>query len=130
DYLFCDASHFAMMHPGARAEPVLAAWGSTTAGKPVLLGLDAAANEGNDACDDFLDGLTGRGLRPPLLVISDGAASLVGGRCNRTQLAAFAAPTLSDPPRRQFLAKVPRHAQAEVKSAYWALFDVPADVAP
>jgi hypothetical protein len=34
DYLFVDASHF-KMHPGARAEPVLAAWGITTAGKPV-----------------------------------------------------------------------------------------------
>jgi transposase-like protein len=78
DYLFVDASHF-KMHPGARAEPVLAAWGITTAGKPVLVGLDAAGNEGNDAWDDFLDGLTARGLRPPLLVISDGAAGLVGG---------------------------------------------------
>src|SRR4051812_3764433 len=56
DYLFCDASHFAM-HPGARAEPILAAWGITTAGKPVLIGLEVAANEGNDAWDDFLDGL-------------------------------------------------------------------------
>jgi putative transposase len=36
DYLFVDASHF-KMHAGARAEPVLAAWGITTAGKPVLL---------------------------------------------------------------------------------------------
>jgi putative transposase len=33
DYLFVDASHF-RMHPGARAEPVLAAWGITTEGKP------------------------------------------------------------------------------------------------
>ncbi len=78
DYLFLDASHFAM-HPGARPDPILAAWGITTAGKPVLIGLEVAGNEGNDAWDDFLDGLTGRGLHPPLLVISDGAAGLVGG---------------------------------------------------
>jgi transposase-like protein len=25
---------------------------------------------------------------------------------------------------------VPKHAQAEVKAAYWAMFDIPADVAP
>jgi len=87
DYLFVDGSHF-KMHQGSRAEPVLAAWGITTAGKPVLVGLDAAGNEGNDAWDEFLDGLKARGLRPPLLVISDGAAGLVGrstarwpGRC-------------------------------------------------
>jgi putative transposase len=71
DHLFCDGSHF-KMHAGIRAEPVLAAWGITTAGKPVLVGLEAAGNEGNDAWDDFLDGLTARGLRPRLLVISDG----------------------------------------------------------
>ena len=38
DYLFLDGSCF-KMHPGARAEPVLAAWGITTDGKPVFLGL-------------------------------------------------------------------------------------------
>lgn len=33
-----DASHF-KMHPGAPAEPVLAAWGMDTDGKPVFAGL-------------------------------------------------------------------------------------------
>lgn len=33
DYLFLDASFF-RMHPGSPAEPVLAAWGITTEGKP------------------------------------------------------------------------------------------------
>lgn len=33
DYLFLDASFF-RMHPGSPAEPILAAWGITTAGKP------------------------------------------------------------------------------------------------
>ncbi len=32
DYLFLDASFF-RMHPGSPAEPILAAWGITTAGK-------------------------------------------------------------------------------------------------
>ena len=40
DYLFLDASMF-RMHPGARAEPVLAAWGITTGGKPVFVALAA-----------------------------------------------------------------------------------------
>ena len=38
DYLFLDASFF-RMHPGSPAEPVLAAWGITTEGKPVFVGL-------------------------------------------------------------------------------------------
>jgi len=127
DYLFLDGSHF-KMHRGNRAEPVLAAWGITTAGKPVLVGLDAAGNEGNDAWDDFLDGLTARGLRPPLLVISDGAAGLVGAierrlpRSLRQRCQIHRA--------RNVLAKVPASAQAEVKKAYWAIFDMPDDVKP
>jgi putative transposase len=127
DYLYVDGSHF-KMHQGARAEPVLAAWGITTAGKPVLVGLDAAANEGNDAWDSFLDGLSGRGLRPPLLVISDGAAGLVGA-IERTMPRSLRQRCLIHRAR-NLLAKVPVHAQGEVKAAYWAIFDIPADTDP
>ena len=77
DYLFLDASHF-KMHPGAPAEPVLAAWGIDTDGKPVFVGLAPAASESTDAWDDFLADLVGRGLGAPLLGISDGAAGLTG----------------------------------------------------
>jgi transposase-like protein len=127
DYLFCDGSHF-KMHQGAGAEPVLAAWGITTAGKPVLVGLEAASSESNDAWDDFLDDLKARGLRPPLLVISDGAGGLVGGierafpRSLRQRCLIHRA--------RNILAKVPVGAQAEVKQAYWAMFDMPDDIKP
>jgi len=77
EYLYLDASHF-RMHQGARAEPVLCAWGVTTDGKPVLLTLDGANAESTDACLGFLRDLVARGLRPPLLVITDGAAGLLG----------------------------------------------------
>jgi putative transposase len=76
DYLFLDASMF-KMHPAARAEPVLAAWGITTDGAPVFVALAAGGSESADAWGDFPGGLRGRGLRPPLLVISDGAAGLI-----------------------------------------------------
>ena len=127
DYLYLDGSHF-KMHQGARAEPVLAAWGITTAGKPVLVGLDAAANEGNDAWDGFLDGLTQRGLRPPLLVVSDGAAGLVGA-IERTMPRSLRQRCLIHRAR-NLLAKIPAHAQNEVKAAYWAMFDIPTDTEP
>jgi putative transposase len=77
DYPFLDGSHF-KTHPGAPAEPVLAAWGIDTDGKPVLVGLAPAASESTDAWDDFLADLTQRGLRAPLLGISDGAPGLTG----------------------------------------------------
>jgi putative transposase len=76
DYLFLDASMF-KMHPAARAEPVLAAWGITTDGKPVFVALAAGGSESADAWGSFLDELCSRGLRPPLLVVSDGAAGLI-----------------------------------------------------
>ena len=120
DYLFLDASMF-KMHPGARAEPVLAAWGISTEGAPVFVALTAGGSESTDAWGDFLDELTSRGLRPPLLVISDGAAGLINA-------------TESSLPRslrqrclihrcRNVLAKVPAEAQTEIRDAYWAIFD-------
>ena len=77
DYLFLDGSHF-KYHANAAAEPVLAAWGIDTAGKPVFVGLEAAASESGDAWEGFLTGLGERGLACPLLVISDGAPGLIG----------------------------------------------------
>jgi transposase-like protein len=120
DYLFLDASMF-KMHPGARAEPVLAAWGITTTGAPVFVALAAGGSESTDAWGDFLDELTARGLRPPLLVISDGAAGLINA-------------TESSLPRslrqrclihrcRNYLAKLPAEVQTEMRDAYWAIFD-------
>lgn len=126
DYLFLDASHF-KMHSGARAEPVLAAWGIDTAGKPVFVGLDAAAAESHDGWADYLQELTNRGLRPPLLVISDGAAGLIGA-IEHTLPHSLRQRCLIHRAR-NILAKVPVHAQAQVKAAYWAIFDLPDDLA-
>jgi putative transposase len=120
DYLFLDASMF-KMHPGARAEPVLAAWGITTEGAPVFVALAAGGSESTDAWGDFLDELRARGLHPPLLVISDGAAGLINA----------AETALPRSPRqrclihrcRNLLAKVPAEAQQQMRDAYWAIFD-------
>ena len=120
EYLYLDGSHF-RMHEGSRAEPVLAAWGITTEGRPVLVGLEPGASESTDAWAGFLEGMVGRGLRPPLLVVSDGApgllaaVELVFAHSLRQRCAIHRA--------RNVLAKVPAEHQAEVKAAYWALFD-------
>jgi putative transposase len=121
DYLFLDASHF-KMHPGAPAEPVLAAWGIDVDGKPVFVGLAPAASESTDAWDDFLADLVGRGLHAPLLGISDGAAGLTGAfdrafpRSLRQRCLVHRA--------RNTLAKVSAHDQPQVKADFWAIFDV------
>jgi transposase-like protein len=123
DYLFLDASMF-RMHPGARAEPVLAAWGIDTGGKPVFVALAAGGAESADAWGDFLAELTGRGLRPPLLVISDGAAGLIGAA--ESVLARSLRQRCLIHRCRNILAKVPAIAQQEIRSAYWQVFDTAA----
>jgi putative transposase len=121
DYLFLDGSHF-KMHAGAPAEPVLAAWGIDVDGKPVFVGLAPAASESTDAWDDFLADLTERGLRAPLLGISDGAPGLTGAfdrafpNSLRQRCLVHRA--------RNTLAKVSAHDQAQVKADFWAIFDV------
>jgi putative transposase len=120
DYLFLDASFF-RMHPGSPAEPVLAAWGITTDGKPAFIGLAPGTGESFDAWQDFPAGLRDRGLASPLLVISDGAAGLIGAieqvypKALRQRCLVHRA--------RNIVAKVPAGMQAEIKDAYWKIFD-------
>ena len=120
EYLFLDGSHF-RMHPDAPAEPVLCAWGITSQGSPVLVGLAPGAHEGHDPWAGFLGELVERGLRSPLLVITDGAPGLIGAvevtfaHSLRQRCLVHRA--------RNLLAKVPKHAQEEVKQAFWQIFD-------
>jgi len=101
---------------------VLAAWGIDTDGKPVFIGLAPAASESTDAWHDFLADLTERGLRAPLLGISDGAPGLTGAfdrafpNSLRQRCLVHRA--------RNTLAKVSAHDHDEVKTDFWALFEV------
>jgi putative transposase len=119
DYLFLDASFF-RMHPGSPAEPVLAAWGITTAGKPAFIGLAPGTGESADAWSAFLTDLKDRGLGSPLLIVSDGAPGLITAieqaypQALRQRCLVHRA--------RNILAKIPAGMQAEVKDTYWALF--------
>ena len=120
DYLFLDASCF-RMHPNSPAEPVLAAWGIDTEGKPVFIGLAPAGSESTDAWADFLAELVARGLRPPLLGISDGAPGLIAAM--ETTFRQSLRQRCLIHRCRNLVAKVPKNAEAEVKAAYWSIFD-------
>jgi len=120
EYLFIDGSHF-KMHAGTRAEPVLVAWGIDTTGKPHLLGLEPGGAESTDAWADFLRGMLARGLRPPLLVITDGGPGLIAAV--EVVLSGALRQRCLIHRARNLLAKVPRHAQGKVKAEYWAIFD-------
>lgn len=120
DVLYLDGSHF-RYHPGAKAEPVLCAWGLTSEGKPVLVGLEGAGSESTDAWEGFLQGLVDRGLRSPLLVVSDGAPGLIDAielvfqKALRQRCAVHRV--------RNLVAKVPKHAEDQVKAEFWAIFN-------
>ena len=120
EYLFIDGSHF-KMHAGAGAEPVLVAWGIDVTGKPHLLGLEPGSSESTDAWADFLRGMTALGLRPPLLVISDGGPGLIAAV--EVVLSGSLRQRCLIHRARNLLAKVPKHAQGKVKAEYWAIFD-------
>ena len=75
-YLFADAIFESLRRYGAK-EGVLAAWCITTEGRKVLLHL-AVGNKESEACwTEFFRHMTGRGLRLPTSVTSDGAPGLV-----------------------------------------------------
>jgi putative transposase len=128
DYLFLDGSHF-KYHANAAAELGQEPFpGIDTAGKPVFVGLEAASSESGDAWEGFLTELGERGLGCPLLVISDGAPGLIGA-VQRTMGTALRQRCLIHRCR-NVLAKVSKNAQAEVKADYWAIFEVPENMAP
>ena len=120
DYFFADGSYF-KMHPGAPAEPVLVAWGITSSAKPVFLGLEPGANESTDAWAGFFRALKARGLRDPLLVISDGGKGLIAAL--ETVFCLSLRQKCLIHRARNILAKVPVHAQAQVKTEFWRIFD-------
>lgn len=120
--LFMDAIYLPVRPDGPK-EGVLVAWGFTTDGERVLLDVCLGQRE---RVEDWLDlgrGLVRRGLRSPLLVVSDGAPGLIRAigelwpdadrqRCAVHRL-------------RNILAKLPKRPglHDRVRAAYWAALD-------
>jgi transposase-like protein len=75
-YLFVDGIA-ERLHLGQAREAVLAAWGITSQGNKVLLGLLPGTKEDTVSCKEFLRDLKARGLADPLLVVTDGAPGLI-----------------------------------------------------
>jgi putative transposase len=77
--------------------------------------------ESTDAWAGFLGDLVERGLRPPLLGISDGAPGLIAAL--ETTFRQSLRQRCLIHRARNVLAKVPVAAQGEVKAAFWEIFD-------
>lgn len=120
--LFTDAIYLPVRPEGPK-EGVLVAWGYTSDGGRVLLDVCLGQRERTEDWLDLGRGLIRRGLRSPLLVVSDGAPGLVMAitelwpdadrqRCSVHRL-------------RNILAKLPERPglHARVRAAYWAALD-------
>ena len=111
------------VRPDGPKEGVLVAWGFTTDGERVLLDVCLGQRERTEDWLDLGQGLIRRGLRSPLLVVTDGAPGLIRSitelwpdadrqRCAVHRL-------------RNILAKLPKRPglHARVRAAYWAALD-------
>lgn len=120
--LFLDAIYLPVRPDGPK-EGVLVAWGFTTDGERVLLDVCLGARERAEDWTDLGRGLLRRGLRSPLLVVTDGAPGLIRavdelwpdadrGRCTVHRL-------------RNLLAKLPDRPglHVRIRAAYWAALD-------
>jgi transposase-like protein len=76
-YLFLDATYLKFRVEADRKEPVLAAYGIREDGSKVFLHVGPGNRESYDNWLTFLREMTSRGLKTPLMVISDGAPGLI-----------------------------------------------------
>ena len=95
--------------------------GITTEGKPVSPRARPGRQRVHRRLERLPGGTQGRGLRSPLLIISDGAGGLINAA--ETSFARSLRQRCLIHRARNLLAKVPTHAQGEVKAAYWQVFD-------
>jgi len=118
-YLFLDGAYW-KVRDGAGKEAVFVAYGIRRDGKKVLLHLELGNKESTDAWVLFLHNMTERGLQEPLLIVYDGNPGVkkackqvfpnsLKQRCQVHKL-------------RNILSKVPKAAQAEMKTMIVKVF--------
>ena len=107
--LFLDAIYLPVRPDGPK-EGVLVAWGFTTEGARVLLDVCLGQRERTEDWLDLGQGLVRRGLRSPLLVMTDGAAGLI--RAVSGAVARRGPPALCRPPPPQHSGQAAEAARA------------------
>ena len=121
-YLFVDGIA-ERLRPGAKREPVLAAWGFTIEGRRVLLHMMTGSKEDAETVTAFFEDMKRRGLNDPLLVTSDGAPGIIKAieicfpRAARQRCLAHR--------MRNLAAKVPEDVWPEFKARVQAAYQAP-----
>lgn len=121
-YLFVDGIA-ERLRPGAKREAVLCGWAITWAGKKVLVNLAPGTKESTDCCKEFLQDLKRRGLKDPVLVITDGAPGLI--RAVEEVLPSSLRQRCLAHKMRNLAAKLPERILAEFKQAAKAAYQAP-----
>lgn len=75
-YLFVDGVYESMRRISGRKEAILCAWGILATGEKIMLHLSLGNKENYETWKEFFREMLSRGLRVPMLVISDGAPGL------------------------------------------------------
>jgi putative transposase len=110
-YLFVDGIA-ERLHLGQPREAVLAGWGILADGKKVLLHLAPGTKEDTASCKEFYQDMRRRGLKDPLLAVTDGAPGLI--RATEECLPRTA--------RQRCLAHKVRNLQSKVPEPLWPEF--------
>jgi len=76
-YLFADGVFESLRQEAGMKEAILCCWGITSGGNKILLHIGLGNRESFESWREFFRHMVNRGLRVPLLVISDGAPGLI-----------------------------------------------------
>jgi putative transposase len=120
-YLFLDAVYLKLRPDDTPAEGVLVAWGVTLEGRKVLLGLQLGSRESYEDWLDFGRDLLARGLRPPTLIVADGAPGL--WKAARELWPGAFAQRCTVHALRNVTKKLPERLHRELKARYWRILD-------
>lgn len=120
-YLFIDGVYLAVRQGTDEKEAVLVAYGITEAGTKILLHVALGSKESYDCCKTFIHDMLQRGLRIPLLVISDDSPGLRKAikECFPDSLYQICQVHKI----RNILAKLPRYIQKEMKKLIDRVFN-------
>src|SRR5215207_4000753 len=126
-YCFLDAIYLKLHPDDEPAEGVLVAWGVTLEGRKVLLGLQLGSRESYEDWLDFGRDLIARGLRPPALLVADGAPGL--WKAARELWPGALEQRCTVHALRNVTKKLPERLHRELKARYWRILDEAVSVA-
>lgn len=122
-YLVVDGVYEAMRRLGHVRDGILVAWGILEDGRRVLIHLELGNRESYDSALALLRGLKTRGLKEPILVVSDGAPGIIRAIDEVFPLSLRQRCLVHK--KRNVLAKVPEGEQARVANYLAAIYHAP-----